>query len=95
MNAMAIWLLAVLMSSSFVVIAYQVPGTSNSSLQVHRDGTLTFDVLFLNWTGFWVFPKVIPAGEFSVQKLFTVSVLMHMYIWFSYRCLYSSESTYS
>lgn len=82
-NAMGIWFLTVLMSSCLVATAYEEPQTSDSSLQLHSDGTVTLDVFFRNWTGFWAFSEVIPAGEFSVQKLFTVGLLVHLYIWFS------------
>ena len=87
MSVMGVWVLALLMSSSLVVLAYQVPRTSETSLQMHSDGTMTIDILFRNWTGFWAFSKVIPAGEFRFQKCSTVGLQMHMYMSFSQRCL--------
>ena len=67
MNATGMRVLAVLISYNLVATAYQVPRASDSSVQMHSDGTMTVNVLFRNWTGFWAFSKVIPAGEFHVQ----------------------------
>lgn len=64
MNAMAIWCYAALFSPSllvYVAMAYQVP--TSSGLQMHSNGTMTVDLVFQNWTGFWAFSASVPAGE--------------------------------
>lgn len=63
MTATAIWYYAALFSSSLVVdvtLAYEVP--TFSGFQMHSNGTMTLDVVFRNWTGFWAFTTSVPAG---------------------------------
>lgn len=53
------------------VEGYAEPSSSDRQLQIYSNGTLSFDIVFNNWTGYWTTQTTCAAGSvvMSVSSL--------------------------
>lgn len=61
------------------VWAYQAPTDSMITLGIRSDGSLTFEVVYNEWTGLWTTDTVLAAGKPSVVAALLLEVSLPLW----------------
>lgn len=73
-TASACWFVLLGLLRLHEVWTYQAPTDSMINFGIRSDGSLEFEVVLSDWTGFWTIDTALAAGEPSVEAALLTEV---------------------